>query len=31
MQTRSSGFTRIIKIGFRRGDGAGVSILEIVE
>lgn len=31
MQMRSSGFTRILKIGFRRGDGASVSILEIVE
>jgi large subunit ribosomal protein L17 len=31
MQTRPSGFTRILKKGIRRGDGASVSILAIVE
>lgn len=28
---RNGGFTRIIKVGNRRGDGAQVSILELVE
>ncbi len=28
---RSSGFTRIISLGFRRGDGASLAILELTE
>lgn len=27
---RNGGYTRIIKVGFRKGDGAPVSILELV-
>ncbi len=30
-KTRSSGFTRIIPFGFRRGDGAAMVILELTE
>lgn len=30
-KTRTSGFTRIIPIGFRRGDGASLAILELTE
>jgi large subunit ribosomal protein L17 len=30
-KARSSGFTRIIPIGFRRGDGASLCILELTE
>jgi len=28
---RSSGFTRVIRLGFRRGDGAELAILELTE
>lgn len=28
---RNGGYTRIIKTGFRRGDAAGLSILELVD
>lgn len=28
---RKGGYTRIIKVGFRKGDGAPVSILELVD
>jgi len=30
-KTRNSGYTRIIPLGFRRGDGATLSILELTE
>jgi len=30
-KTRNSGYTRIIPLGFRRGDGASLSILELTE
>jgi large subunit ribosomal protein L17 len=30
-KTRSSGYTRIIPLGFRRGDGATMAILELTE
>jgi len=30
-QTRPGGYTRILKVGFRHGDNADVSILEFVE
>ena len=30
-KNRSSGFTRIIHLGFRRGDGASMAILELTE
>lgn len=30
-KTRNSGFTRIIPLGFRRGDGAPMAILELTE
>ncbi len=30
-QNRPGGFTRIISLGFRRGDGASISLLELVD
>ena len=30
-KTRTSGYTRIIPLGFRRGDGASLAILELTE
>jgi large subunit ribosomal protein L17 len=30
-QNRSGGYTRIIKAGFRRGDGAPVAVIELVD
>ncbi|MFA5839086.1 MAG: 50S ribosomal protein L17 [Candidatus Margulisiibacteriota bacterium] len=27
---RSGGYTRVIKVGFRRGDGAPLSVLELI-
>ncbi|MBM4284798.1 MAG: 50S ribosomal protein L17 [Deltaproteobacteria bacterium] len=30
-QTRRGGYTRIIPLGFRRGDGASLSVLELVD
>jgi len=30
-KTRTSGYTRIIPLGFRRGDGASMAILELTE
>lgn len=31
VQKRDGGYTRIVKLGFRKGDGAPVSMLELVE
>jgi len=28
---RKGGYTRVVKLGFRRGDGAAVSLLELVD
>lgn len=30
-QSRPGGYTRIMKVGFRRGDGAPISMIELVE